>query len=68
MTDEGVNLVTVRIDMNLCDMCLECVHTCPTPALIYEDTRCIQHNPDECQYCEVCMDVCPMNCIEILER
>lgn len=64
---EGVNFVTVRIDDSKCDYCLEYVHTCPTSALIWEG-KCFEHNPSECQYCEVCMDVCPEECITILER
>ena len=62
----GSNYCTVRIDTSKCDFCMECVNTCTTGALTYEDTVCFCHNSQECAYCEVCIDVCEKNAITIL--
>ena len=65
---EGVNFCTVRIDNDKCTYCMECVNTCPTNALTYDDTvKCFMHNAYECSYCEVCMDVCEPEALTILE-
>ena len=63
---EGVNLVTVRVDSKKCKRCYECIHACPTGALSLEK-GIFSHNTYNCQYCEVCMDVCENGSIEILE-
>lgn len=63
---EGINLVTVRIDDKKCQRCYECIRTCPTGALTLEK-GIYTHNSYACSYCEVCMDVCPKEAIEILE-
>ena len=63
---EGVNFCTVRIDDKKCSHCLCCVHTCPNGALTL-DKGIFVHSAYECAYCEVCMDVCDENAIEILE-
>lgn len=63
---EGVNFITVRIDDKKCKRCYECIRSCPNKALTLEHgIYC--HNAYECAYCEVCMDVCEENAIEILE-
>ena len=62
---EGVNFVTVRVDSNKCDYCMECIHACPNGALTCEKGIFI-HNSYECSYCEYCMDVCPEEALEIL--
>ena len=58
-----VNFMTVRIDDKRCDCCLECVNACPTGALTYD--KCFEHNGAECSYCEVCMDLCPNEAINV---
>ena len=62
---DGVPLATVQINDKLCTYCLDCVDTCPSGALT--DDHCFEHNPDECMNCEVCMDVCEVNAITIME-
>ena len=65
---EGINFVTVRVDMNKCTLCMECTQTCPTGALTFEsDVVVFMHSAYECSYCEVCMDVCEQECLEILD-
>lgn len=63
---DGINFCTVRIDDNKCDYCLECIKCCPNNALTCEK-GIFMHNVYECSYCEVCMDVCEKECLEILE-
>lgn len=49
-----------------CNLCGECVDTCPTGALSITDAT-LKYNADDCQFCEVCMDVCPECAIRIYE-
>lgn len=35
--------------------------------IFYEEVKCFMHNAYECAYCEVCMDVCEVEALEILE-
>jgi len=49
-----------------CNLCGECVDTCPTGALSITDSI-LKHDKDTCQFCEVCMDVCPECAIRIYE-
>ena len=65
---EGINFVTVRVDSNKCDYCMECVNACTTGALTYDKAvKVFMHNAYECAFEEYCMDVCPNNAIEILD-
>ena len=65
MSDSGVPLATVQINDKKCTYCLDCVDTCPSGALKYD--KCFEHDPDECMNCEVCMDVCEVNALSIME-
>ena len=58
--------LTVEVDMSKCDKCYECIISCPTDALRLVG-GIFKHNPYTCQYCEVCMDVCPVECLKIME-
>ena len=49
-----------------CNLCGECVDTCPTGALSIIDST-LKYNADDCQFCEVCMDVCPEYAIRVYE-
>ena len=49
-----------------CNLCGECVKSCSTDALTIKNDKLI-HNSDECQFCEVCMDVCPEYAIRVYE-
>lgn len=63
---EGNNYITIRIDETKCTRCYDCVDLCPTSALTL-DKGIFVHNAYECAYDEVCMNVCPEQCLEILE-
>lgn len=66
---DGINFVTVRIDSNKCNYCMECIRCCPTQALRFDrDVVVFLHNAYECSYCEVCMDVCEPQAITIMEQ
>ena len=65
---EGVNFVTVKIDDQKCDYCLDCVNACTTGALTYDNSvKVFMHNAYECSFDEYCMDVCPNSAITILD-
>ena len=65
MSDNGVPLISIRIDDKRCTYCLECASVCPSGALTYD--KCFEHDSDECMNCEVCMDVCEVNVLSIME-
>ena len=63
-----VNFLTVRIDNQKCDYCMECVNSCTTGALTYDKSvKVFMHNAYECSFDECCMDVCPNSAIQILD-
>lgn len=49
-----------------CNLCGECVESCPTEALAIADDK-LNHDSEKCQYCEVCIDVCDECAIRIDE-
>jgi len=57
----------VILDYDKCDGadCAECADVCPMEVLVLEGDKIEIVNPDECSYCEVCMDVRPNDCIKI---
>lgn len=50
-----------------CDLCYECVECCPGIALTTDCCGGIVYDCNACQYCEVCSDVCPKQCIHIIQ-
>ena len=65
MSDLGNYYVLLSIDDTKCDYCLECTGVCPSGALRYD--KCFEHDSSECMNCEVCMDVCEVNALSIME-
>lgn len=51
------------IDAALCDGCGTCVEQCHTHALEIIDARAAIADPDKCDYCTDCEDVCPQEAI-----
>ena len=61
--------MSLKCDIGLaCDLCGECVESCPTDALsISHVLNKLEYDNSECQFCEVCMDVCHECAIRIYE-
>ena len=58
--------MTYKMHLGLaCNLCGECVDSCPTGALTINET--LQYDGESCQYCEVCSDVCEECAIRIEE-
>lgn len=52
-------------DVKKCKKCFDCIKHCSTGALTLEK-GIFKHNHMKCANCEVCMDVCPSEAIEII--
>lgn len=59
--------MSLKCDIGLaCNLCSECVESCPTDALTVADDKLV-YDGNVCQFCEVCMDVCPEYTIRVYE-
>jgi NAD-dependent dihydropyrimidine dehydrogenase PreA subunit len=59
----------ITIDRKECDgaECAECAEVCAAEILIVKGDEIIIQNPEECDLCENCMDICPNEAIEVEE-
>ena len=57
----------LEIKGQTCDLCLECVNTCPTNAIIFKNGR-LAFDESICTDCMICVDICPHNVIVKKER
>ncbi|MDI6644570.1 MAG: 4Fe-4S binding protein [Methanobacteriaceae archaeon] len=57
----------VTVDHAKCEgpECGEYVDLCPMEILVIDGEQIKVQNPEECNECEVCIDVCPKECIKI---
>lgn len=55
----------IFVDKTGCVGCEECLHVCPTFAIIMKEEKAeiIQH---QCNECERCVPVCPVRAIKIV--
>ncbi|MGZ7096109.1 MAG: 4Fe-4S binding protein [Methanobacterium sp.] len=56
-------MIKITIDHEKCGV--ECVDACPMEVLIIEDDKITIQNKEECSLCEVCMDFCPNEAVEV---
>lgn len=54
-------------DPELCTLCLQCLHVCPTQA-IFEDDTGLQVDDEKCWRCGRCERVCPEGAIKLQKR
>jgi ferredoxin len=50
--------MSVKVTIEKCNGCGDCVESCPSEALKLQDGK-VQVNNDECSDCAACIDVCP---------
>lgn len=59
--DSGRFIGEPQIDTSLCDMCGECAARCPSRAVVIDKAAgSIGINIDECIFCALCEDICPV--------
>lgn len=51
-----------------CTNCLTCWLYCPDVAMIAQDGKLIGVNLDACKGCGLCAQVCPVQCIQMVEE
>ena len=69
MLIEGLIVVPIKINKQLCDGCGDtkepaCMRICPGD-LIYKAGQAVLRNKKECSDCSACVKVCPQNAIEL---
>ena len=57
----------VKIDLEKCEGCGECVDICPNEVLELKDEKAIVAN-DDCAGCESCVETCPEEAITVEEQ
>ena len=64
------NMIIITIDYDKCQgsECAECIDICPMKILLLDGDKVTVVNPEECSLCEVCMDVCPEESIEVIDN
>ncbi|MFC1585696.1 indolepyruvate ferredoxin oxidoreductase subunit alpha [Fibrobacterota bacterium] len=54
--------MAVKIDLEKCTGCGDCIEECPVECMKLENEKCIV-DEEECTDCAVCIDICPENSI-----
>ena len=60
-------MVKITIDQEKCEGadCAERVDVCPMEVIILDGEKVKVRNTEDCSLCEVCMDVCPNEAINV---
>jgi NADH:ubiquinone oxidoreductase subunit F (NADH-binding)/(2Fe-2S) ferredoxin/NAD-dependent dihydropyrimidine dehydrogenase PreA subunit len=59
------DLITYRIEADLCNGCTLCAKTCPQACIAGENKKPHTINQDACIRCGACMDVCPVDAVVV---
>jgi NADH-quinone oxidoreductase subunit F len=59
------DLITYRIDPDLCNGCTLCAKTCPQVCITGENKKPHTIDQDNCIRCGACMDVCPVDAVVV---
>jgi NAD-dependent dihydropyrimidine dehydrogenase PreA subunit len=54
-----------QINQMMCTGCGDCIASCPTGALSWQNDKAVLLHPDLCTYCAACEDVCTVGAIEL---
>ncbi len=57
----------VKVDIDKCEGCEECVNVCPQGVFRMADGKSDPYQTSECVFCESCIGVCPTSAITITE-
>jgi len=60
-------MVKITIDYAKCDgaECGECADVCSMEVIILDGKKITIQNPDECNLCEICTDICPNEALKL---
>ena len=62
----SIKYTDLKIDSNACTLCMSCVESCNTKALIHsKDNFELLLNPSLCTACGLCVDICPESVIKM---
>jgi len=61
-----VRSITVKIELERCDGCGDCVEQCPMNVFQIVDGKSQAVNEDRCIECRLCETVCPQLAISVL--
>ena len=60
-------MLEVRINLEDCTNCMECIEVCPEEVLELVGGRPTRVYPERCLGCQSCLNICPENAIRIFE-
>ncbi len=55
------------VDHETCTKCAQCWMHCPDAAIYQLEDETYEADLDYCKGCGICAEVCPVNCIEMVE-
>lgn len=60
-------MYNIKIDVDKCTGCEQCVDICPENVLEIQDGKCVAARPDDCQGCMSCQETCEEQAITVTE-